>query len=45
MGKVKCDACDKVSSKSEWEKAEVKDNKFVGGCPFCKGEFYTEVDK
>lgn len=42
--KVKCLACEEVSNKDEWTKAEIKDGEFVGGCPNCAGEFYEEVE-
>jgi hypothetical protein len=41
--KVRCCACNEVSFKSNWKKDEVINNQFVGGCPFCKGEFFEEV--
>lgn len=42
---VKCCACNEISEKNEWKKPEVINNKFVGGCPVCKGEFYEEIKK
>lgn len=42
---VKCGACKSVSNLKEWKKATIKSNKFVGGCPTCKGEFYDIIRK
>lgn len=43
---VKCCNCDKSSDKSEWNEygIGVVDGKlqFVGGCPYCKGQFYKQ---
>lgn len=42
---VKCGACGKVSRLTEWKKATIKNNRFVGGCPTCKGEFYDIISQ
>lgn len=42
---VKCSACDEITNKNEWKQAEVINNKFVGGCPACKSEFYEEISE
>lgn len=41
--KVQCEACYTISNKEDWKPAAVVNEKFVGGCPVCKGEFYKEV--
>lgn len=40
---VKCGACGQESCLKDWKKATIKNNRFVGGCPTCKGEFYDTV--
>lgn len=42
---VKCGACGQVSQLKDWKEATIRNDRFVGGCPTCKGEFYDIVTK
>ena len=40
---VKCGACGDKSYLKDWKDAAIKNDRFIGGCPTCRGEFYEEV--
>ena len=42
---VKCGACREVSVLTEWKEATIKNDRFAGGCPNCKGEFYDIISE